>query len=137
MPTRSLNGFGAEESRSNWKGGGMLKKFRRPPIDLDQMNLTVIPIDELEANEMRGIPFEAPISERAVKISIVLKKKGRTFTVTAPSLMVCETTKRLLSDELERIVRNSNKTLRCVQKGTTLTFSYVDRFNEKEKYAAP
>ena len=99
-------------------------KNRRPPIDLDSMNLSITKIDEEEANELRGILPEKPISEQAITMSIMMKQ-GRSVELYAPSLMVTDTTKRLLCDELERIVRGSRMALRCIQKGTTLTFTYV------------
>lgn len=111
----------------------MKKKSRRPAVDLDllakEKNLKVTAIDEVETNELRGdIPVEErPISEIALKVAVDLKR-GEKWQIRVASTNMVLSMRRLMMDELERIVRGSNLVAHCVEEDTLLTFSYVKRY---------
>ena len=104
------------------------KKSRRPPVDLDAMKLAVIEIDEAEANELRGVVIDdRPISEIAMKMAAEMKI-GKKLEVRVASTGMVLTTRRLLMDDLERIVRGTELMPLCVEHGTQLIFSYGKRY---------
>lgn len=105
----------------------MKKKKSRPSVDLDAMNLKVTEVDEIETTELRGRELEErPISEIALQMAVDMKR-GTKIQIRVSSIGMVLTTRRLLMDELVRIVRGSSLVAHCVERDTLLTFSYEKR----------